>query len=123
MLKNSASGPRASAGKNDKAFTIMITAMVTAPNVIESMRSVPAEGVHIWSADSDANTRAFYVIQKIPTATATVTDASGQGGFINLRAGSASISGTLSDGTKIGTVTILVRAGTITYTNMLPSPN
>ena len=86
-------------------------------------RSVPAEGVHIWSSDADVSTSAFYVIKKIPSATATFTDASGEGGFLNLRAGSAAIIGTLADGRRIGTVTVLVRAGTITYTTMIPTPN
>jgi len=81
-----------------------------------------AEGVHIWSTDADQDTAAFYVIQKIPNSSATYTDTSGQGGLINLRPGSVAIQGTLQDGRTIGTVTVVVRAGGVTYTSMVPAP-
>src|SRR6185437_16872923 len=42
MLKNSAIGPNASAGKKESAATIMITANVMIPNVPVSVLSVPA---------------------------------------------------------------------------------
>jgi hypothetical protein len=85
-------------------------------------RNILAQGVHIWSTDADAQTSSFYVIKKIPNATAMATDASGEGGLINLKPGSVAISGTLPDGRTIGTVTAVVRAGGITYTSLLPSP-
>jgi hypothetical protein len=82
-----------------------------------------AEGVHISSTDADQDTTAFYVIQKIPNSSATFTDSSGQGGLFNLRPGSVAIQGTLKDGRKVGTVTVVVKAGGITYTSMVPAPS
>ena len=43
MLKYSAIGPKASAGKNERAVRIRITAKVIIPNVHESVLSVPAD--------------------------------------------------------------------------------
>jgi hypothetical protein len=86
-------------------------------------RNLPAQGVHIWSADADSDTSAFYVVKKIPSTSAMVTDESGQGGLINLKPGSVSLSGNLQDGRNIGTVTVVVRPMGITYTSLVPSPN
>jgi hypothetical protein len=86
-------------------------------------RNLPAQGVHIWSTDADMDTTAFYVIKKIPSSTAMVTDISGEGGLINLKPGSVALTGTLQDGRSIGTVTVVVRPMGITYTSVVPSPN
>jgi hypothetical protein len=86
-------------------------------------RNLPAEGVHIWTTDADADTTAFYVIKKIPSATAMLTDASGEGGLVNLKPGSVGLTGTLQDGRSLGTVTVVVRPMGITYTSIVPSPN
>jgi hypothetical protein len=86
-------------------------------------RNLPAEGVHIWSDDADADTTAFYVIKKIPSASAMATDASGEGGLVNLKPGSVALTGSLLDGRNLGTVTVVVRPMGITYTSIVPSPN
>jgi len=86
-------------------------------------RNLPAEGVHIWSTDADTDTTAFYVIKKIPSATAMATDASGEGGLVNLKLGSVALTGTLQDGRSLGTVTVVVRPMGITYTSIVPSPD
>src|SRR6476661_3405456 len=43
MLKYSARGPSVSAGKNDRAVMMRMTAKVMTPNVHESVLSVPAD--------------------------------------------------------------------------------
>src|SRR6476646_12181838 len=53
MLKYSAMGPSVSAGKNDRAVMMMMTAKVMMPNVNESVRSVPADsGMYFLLANS-----------------------------------------------------------------------
>jgi hypothetical protein len=86
-------------------------------------RNLPAEGVHFSADAADADTAAFYVIKKIPSTTAMVTDASGEGGLVNLKPGSVALTGTLQDGRSLGTVTLVVRPMGITYTSIVPSPN
>jgi hypothetical protein len=86
-------------------------------------RNLPAQGVHIWTTDADSDTTAFYVIKKIPSATAMATDESGEGGLVNLKLGSVALTGTLQDGRSLGTVTVVVRPMGITYTSIVPSPN
>jgi hypothetical protein len=81
------------------------------------------EGVHFSSADADQDTTAFYVINQIPSSSATFTDTSGQGGLYNLPPLSVTIQGTLQDGRKVGTVSVVVRPGGVTYTSLVPAPN
>lgn len=83
----------------------------------------PAEGVTLTTPDGDAITSTFYVLQKIPTATATATDSSGRGGFINLRAGQVAVMGELPDGRRVGSANVFVRPGSVTYTSLVPSPS
>jgi hypothetical protein len=80
----------------------------------------PAEGIHLTSMDGDADTAAFYVLEKFPKVIATATDRSGRGGFINLRPGPVVISGDLADGRHVASVSLLIRPGTITYTSLAP---
>ena len=83
----------------------------------------PADGVLLSSEDADPATAAFYLVKKVPSFTAPGTDSSGRGGLINLRSGSVSITGERALGNRhIATVGVFVRAGTITYTTMLPAP-
>jgi hypothetical protein len=86
-------------------------------------RGDAAEGITLSSVDADDRTSSFYLIKKVPSITASATDSSGRGGIINLRAGSISVSGVLSDGRPIGTVGLFVRPDQITYTTLLPAPN
>jgi hypothetical protein len=82
----------------------------------------PADGVVLASEDGDGATAPFYLVKKVPSFSAAGTDSSGRGGLINLRSGSVSITGTLSDRRHIATVGVFVRPGTITYTTLLPAP-
>src|SRR5579859_2780637 len=55
MVKNSAIGPRARAGKKDNAATMMITAKVITPKVPVSVFNVPAlSGIYFFFASIPA---------------------------------------------------------------------
>jgi hypothetical protein len=82
----------------------------------------PADGVRLSSADGDSETLPFYLVKGLPSTTATATDSSGLGGILNLRPGSVTLTGTLSTGQIVGTVSMFTRAGEITYTSVVPAP-
>jgi len=68
-------------------------------------------------------TKPFYVVNGLPSTTATATDASGTGGFANLPPGVVTLTDTLaSTSTRSGSVSVLIRAGVITYAPIAPSP-
>jgi hypothetical protein len=80
-----------------------------------------ASGVRLSSTDADQRTSPFYVVAKLPSLTAPGTDISGRGGILNLRAGPASVTGALGDGRLIGTLSVVVRPDSISYTTLVPS--
>jgi hypothetical protein len=82
----------------------------------------PAAGVRFASTDADDATATFYLIQKIPSASATTTDSEGRGGLINLRAGSITLSGQLATGETVGTISLFTRENQVTYASLVPSP-
>jgi hypothetical protein len=82
----------------------------------------PAEGVRFASEDGDAETSAFYVVERIPVTNVMETDRSGRGGLINLRPGTVSILGDSPQGQRIARVSLVVRPSEITYTSMVPAP-
>ena len=72
--------------------------------------------------DTAGGTRGFYTLNGIPSPTASMTDASGDGGFINLPQGFTTIAATqASTGRKIGQSNVIVRAGFITYASVKPT--
>lgn len=81
----------------------------------------PAAGIRFVSTDADDATATFYLIQKIPSASATATDSEGRGGLINLRAGSITVSGQLATGETVGTVSLFTRENQVTYASLVPS--
>jgi hypothetical protein len=81
-----------------------------------------APGVRLSSTDADQRTSPFYVVSKLPSLTAAGTDVSGQGGLLNLRPGPATVTGVLGDGRQIGTLSVVVRPSSITYTTLTPAP-
>jgi hypothetical protein len=81
-----------------------------------------APGVRLSSSDADQTTSPFYVVSKLPSWTASGTDVSGEGGLINLRPGPATVTGALGDGRQIGTLSVVVRPGSISYTTLIPMP-
>jgi hypothetical protein len=81
----------------------------------------PGEGVQFQSEDKDASSVIFYSANSLPVATATATDADGYGGIINLPPGTAVITGILAaDGREVSSISLLMKAGAITYTRLAP---
>jgi hypothetical protein len=84
----------------------------------------PAEAITLSTPDADDKTAGFYVLNNLPKIGAPFTDASGRGGFINLKEGIVSITANVAaDNRKIATVSLLVRQGMMTFTSIVPSPN
>jgi hypothetical protein len=64
----------------------------------------------------------FYLIDSVADTTASVTDAAGNAGFVNVDVGTPTITGTLGPhGETIGKVTTLTRAHTASYVVMHPT--
>ena len=83
----------------------------------------PAEGLSFSSVEGDAATAAFYMIKSIPSTKQPATDTSGWGGLLNLPPGSVTLTGRLATtGQTIGTLSVLARAGELTYTALVPAP-
>jgi hypothetical protein len=81
---------------------------------------VGAVGISFESADADDDTKTFYAVMSLPSATATETATGGFGGFLNVPAGNFRIDAQrVSDGRKIGEVTVLVRPGELTITRLV----
>jgi hypothetical protein len=80
-----------------------------------------APGITLSSTDADQRTSPFYVVGKLPSLTAVGTDGSGRGGIINLRPGPVNVTGVLGDGREIGTLSVVVRPNSITYTSLFPA--
>jgi hypothetical protein len=84
----------------------------------------PAAGITLSVSDADAQTAGFYVLDNLPKIGAPATDASGRGGFINVKAGIVAITANVAaDNRKIATVSLFVRAGMMTFTSLVPSPS
>ncbi len=82
-----------------------------------------AVGVSVTADAADAMTTGVYIVGALPSKTATETDASGAGAFVNLPVGPVTLSGELaSSGAKIGTHTAFTRAGYVTLANVIPTP-
>lgn len=80
-----------------------------------------AQGVSYSTTAGDGTTVAFYTVGQLPTTKTDSTDQSGFGGLINVPAGVVTVTGTLvADGSRIGTLGLLARRGTMTYTVMVP---
>ncbi|HVU05416.1 MAG TPA: hypothetical protein VHE30_26900 [Polyangiaceae bacterium] len=63
----------------------------------------------------------FYAIGGLPAANAIETDSSGFGGFVNVPPGTVPVTATiLPEGRELATVSLLVRANTITYGHLVP---
>lgn len=81
-----------------------------------------AEGVSFSSAEGDSATTPFYMIKNVPSTKQSETDSSGQGGLLNLRPGTATLTGTLASGAPMATLGVLTRPGQVTYTALIPAP-
>jgi hypothetical protein len=70
----------------------------------------------------DPATFIFYLVDGVPTTATTVTDATGYGGLVNVPEGFSAITAKLAaSGRKVSDISILVRAGHITYSNVKPN--
>jgi hypothetical protein len=82
----------------------------------------PSAGVSVTLAPSDMQT-GFYVINNGLSTSATQTDTSGNAGFVNVTPGTPTITGTLGPGgEELGQITTLVRAGSLTFQILRPTP-
>jgi hypothetical protein len=81
-----------------------------------------ADGIHISSPDGDGATMPFYMIKGIPSVKVSATDSSGNGGLLNVRAGTGTFTGQLDNGDSMGLLSAMIRPGKITYTALVPAP-
>jgi len=67
----------------------------------------------------DPATFIFYLVAGLPTSDTTSTDSTGYGGLVNLPPGVATITAVLNpEQRKVGTISLLVRAGFVTYSHI-----
>ncbi len=82
----------------------------------------PIAGVSYDTNDKDQYTVPFYSKDGLPDTNATATDSFAFGGYINMQPGIVSVTGRLRDRQRtLGTVSVLIRANTITYGRMAPA--
>ena len=88
----------------------------------EDCTGAPAAGVSYATPSGDGMTAPFYTVAGLPTPTATTTDAmGGYGGLVNVPVGPATVTATLvNPQTDLGTISMLVRDGAITYSRIVP---
>ncbi len=87
----------------------------------EDCNAQPAEGISYSSSAADSATQAFYSVEGLPTTTTAATDSSGYGGLIGMLPGTTAISGSHALQGSIGRISLIVKAGTVTYSRMVPS--
>lgn len=83
----------------------------------------PAPGVVFSVSSGDSMTATFYTAQQTPLtdAGAQSTDTTGYAGIANVPAGSTAVTGTLlSNGERLGAISLFVRAGAISYAPWVP---
>jgi hypothetical protein len=82
----------------------------------------PADGVSVSLDVSHSSTRTFYFVNGLPTEFADTTDVTGYSGFINVPPGIRTIAGTRkATGQRTGTISVVVRPGTVTYAVLPPN--
>lgn len=81
----------------------------------------PADGVSLTTDDTDELSSSFYSVVGSPTAAAIATDKSGYAGLLNVPPGRIAVTGRLDmDGRILRTISLYVKAGSITYSRMEP---
>ena len=89
----------------------------------ETCKGNRASGVAVTADAADAMSTLAYIVGALPSKTATETDASGVGAFVNVVPGPVTLGGKLvSSGATIGTNSVFTRAGYVTLTNVIPTP-
>jgi hypothetical protein len=82
----------------------------------------PAAGLQLSSPDIDAETVSYLIADGMPSRTATVTDESGNGGFVNVPAGTVIINSSLESGNRpVGTAGVQARAGRVSMAIIMPN--
>jgi hypothetical protein len=80
-----------------------------------------AVGVNYSSDATNADAIVFYSVDGLPASTATATDSSGYGGLVNVAPGTIAVTGKSGDDMRnMGTVSLVVKAGAITYSKLVP---
>ena len=90
--------------------------------IIEDCQGLALPGIRFSTPQADMATTEFYVIDQIPTTSASETPPEGDGGFANLPAGTIEITATeVATGLVVNKVTLLIRAGMITTAYIKPA--
>jgi hypothetical protein len=82
----------------------------------------PAAGVSLATSVRGPDTVGYYFKGTLPDPTTLATDGTGLGGFVNVPAGSVLVTARNALGQLYAQRTVLVRAGSITYLQVVPSP-
>lgn len=71
----------------------------------------------------DPKTFIFYLVNSLPTTAASITDDTGYGGLVNVPAGVTTVSALLGgpSGHKVSKISVLVRAGYVSYSRVTPN--
>jgi hypothetical protein len=84
---------------------------------------VEGQGLSVSSSTADAESTQIYVVGGLPNVNATETDESGATGIFNIPPGASSLTAVIaSTGDTTGTVEVQIRAGTISYATLPPTP-
>lgn len=82
----------------------------------------PAQGMILASQPADDQTVSYVLEGGLPSRTARATDSTGAGGFVNIKAGGAVITSTLSSSNRlVGTAGVQVRPGYLTMVLVMPN--
>ena len=82
-----------------------------------------ADGMAFTASSADGQSKTIYVSGPLPDPNATVTDAQGAGSIVNIPPGQTSVTASIGvGGAPVGTVDVQLRAGTITYAPVPPTP-
>ncbi len=84
----------------------------------------PAGGLTLTSPDADAQTFSYVIAGGLPSRSATATDDSGSGGFMNVPAGPFLVKSALADsGRPVGAAAVQSRPGHISMVLIMPTGN
>jgi len=82
----------------------------------------PAAGVTLSTLQADDRTVGYFIQGGLPSQAPTTTDGSGEGGFVNVKQGSAVITSTIAATNRlIGTVAVQTRSGYLTLVLVMPT--
>lgn len=80
----------------------------------------PVGGVTVVGDNMGDDAARFYAVGGLPTFSEPSTDASGFAGFINVEPGQVTIHASLEDGTAVGRVGLIIRAGYVSVRRIQP---